>query len=263
MAFFTNLRTYPASDSTPHGGSWPGDFVGYARFTTWPNSGTGPGGYPSTLSFPGVVVLATDDATGVGHALARDLAATVEFDLPAGYGYRVERTAGASMTPHWLPGSGGWTLADEDTADAGGSASVSVALPTNDDDYTAAIWAIDPDGRASEPITVTVFGLNEPAAGPGGPRYASIQVTTARAGWPRIEVDTDPAFGSPTVYDAETDPGGWTICDTTGEVTSDAGDVMPAGGFPAGSSGKYLRVRLPAAFGNRYARGYQGSEPTP
>lgn len=225
----------------------------YPHPSAFPSSGSYPAGPEGTPSAP----------TGVEQAEARDLEGTATFDVPAGYGWAVEYKAGAGETPALLPLNGdGWTNAEVDGADAG-DGTCTFTLPANDNDYTLAVWLADENGTWGPPATINVFGLNEPAAGPGGPRYASIQVTTTRAGWPRIEVDTDPAFGSPTTYDAETDPGGWTICDTTGEVTTDTGDVMPAGGFPAGSSGKYLRVRLPAAFGNRYARGYQGSEPTP
>lgn len=230
--------------------------MSYPR-AAYPHPSSFPSGesYPAGPGTPAAV-------TAYEQALARDLSATVTFTLPGGcVGWRAERATGAGQPPPVLPYSGGgWTHVQ---TDADGPAGLTLSLPANDADYTLAVWPVTTGGTWGEPATINVFGLDEPVAGPGGPRYASIQVTTTRAGWPRIEVDTDPAFTSPTTYDAETDPGGWTICDTTGEVTSDAGDVMPAGGFPAGSDGKYLRVRLPAAFGNRYARGYQGSEPTP
>lgn len=263
MPFLHSGHTYPSADSIPHGGSWPGALVGGERFTTWPTPTAGPGGYPSALSYPGVVVIDNEEATDAEQVLARDLAATVTFTLPAGYGYRIERAAGTGTTPHYLPGTGGaWTLIEQDTADAGGSAEVIVTVPANDSDYTLAIWAINPAGHYSDPLTINVFGLDEPPLGPAGARYASIQVTTTRGGWPKIEVDTDPAFGSPTVYDGEVDASGWLVCLTSGDVQTGTGTALPTTGFPAGSNGRYLRVTLPVAYSNRHVRGYQGSEPT-
>ena len=222
-----------------------------------------PSSFPSPGSYPSGPTGTPAAPTDVEQTTARDLAATVTFDVPTGYGWAVDYATGAGLTPPDLPLSGGdWTNADLDPEDAA-AGTLTVTLPTNDDDYTVAVWAADEDGTWGAPATINVFGLDEPVVGPTGHLYASIQITTTRGGWPRIEVDTDPAFGSPTVYDAKTDPGGWTICDTTGEVTGNTGDAMPAGGYPADTDGKYLRVTIPSALGNRWVRGYQGSDPTP
>lgn len=219
-----------------------------------------PSSFPSAGSYPAGPVDPTAP-TGVEQTLARDLAATVTLSVEDGYGWRMERATGANQTPPGLPYAGGsWTHVHTDATDSVDGV-YAVTLPANDTDYTLAIWAVTATGTWSNPVAINVFGLDEPVIGPAGHRYASIQITTTRAGWPRIEVDTDPLFGSPTVYDAKTDPGGWSLCDTTGEVTGDTGDTTAE--FPAASSGKYMRVVLPVSYGNRYVRGYQGSDPTP
>ena len=220
-----------------------------------PSSFPSPGSYPAG---PGDPTAATD----LEQTLARDLAATVTLNVTDGYGWRIERATGANQTPPGLPFTGGaWTHVHTDTTDSVDGV-YTVTLPANDTDYTLAIWAVTEHGTWSNPATLNVFGLDEPTLGPAGARYASIQVTTTRGGWPKIEVDTDPAFGSPTVYDGEVDASGWLVCLTSGDVQTGTGTALPTTGFPPGSNGRYLRVTLPVAYSNRHVRGYQGSEPT-
>ena len=221
-----------------------------------------PSSFPSSGGYPSGPTGTPGAATDLDQAQARDLQATVTFTVPTGYGWAIDYATGAGQTPPDLPLSGGgWTNADLDPTDAAGG-TLTVTLPTNDDDYTLAVWAANTDGTWSPPITINVFGLDAPTLGPAGARYASVQVTTTRRGWPKIEVDTDPAFGSPTVYDGEADTSGWLVCLTSGDVQTGTGTALPTTGFPPGSNGRYLRVTLPVAYSNRHVRGYQGSEPT-
>jgi hypothetical protein len=160
------------------------------------------------------------------------------------------------------PTDPGWTQLASVYPSTGGT--VTIALPTNDDDYLVAVVCRDAGGALTGPFsTCTVFGLAVPELLAFDAYGAVGMVTTTRAVGARFEVDVHPSWpfgeaGLAISAGLSTFPVG-TVADPA-TLTSAGGTPFPESGLlPAGSDGMLVRAALPKFISRRYVRFAQES----
>lgn len=216
----------------------------------------------TTAAAPAMV----DDVAQAAMTATRDLEALLQVAKTAGTGVRILRRAGAGESPPGTPDAAGWALVEDLAESSAEILELSVALPTNDDDYTLALWAFAGEDFSPDPHTVTVFGTIAPTMAAVGDNYAAFYVDTDRPGKPRVEVSPFGSFVTSDVYDAHDDgEEGWRIGPPGSEnllASSSFGDPLPSGGWPADSAGSIVRRELPVVEADRYVRALHRLEET-
>lgn len=251
-----------------------------------------------TLLAPGGGLLeaggvATPTELWMADTVVRDRTLTMflHLTIQSGMGYRIERLPGANQTPgdpavgellypssdlypseSLFPGeiSGStspWDLVEEVDSSAGGTLLLEYEWPFDDADYTVAAWEFDGASYSAEPIAANVFTMPLPVIGPAGDTFVSMEVTTRRAGYPRIQLARDAAFASVSLdYDASVDGvGGWRLIPAESGIDvsdPDAGDPLPIGGWPEDSIGAVCRRSITRVPGTRYIRAAHASGAT-
>lgn len=182
---------------------------------------------------------------------------------------RVAFKAGRITSPPATPTSDGFAVATTTLSDPDEVVAVEVPLPSNDDDYTLAVFGWD--GQASTAcLLVEVFGAVSPEPLEVGRDYAAATIVTARPARPRLrtagQVDGGAELdGEVTTYEDPdgTDITGWRLLGPGDDPSDPGAGVALVGAWGSGNDGNIVRRALPAAAADRWHEWANIVTPTP
>jgi hypothetical protein len=194
-----------------------------------------------------------------------DEAAVIRVRRVETQGTRVSYKIGRITTPPATPSSDGFTIATTASVSETEVVSVTVPLPTNDDDYTLAVFGWDGSTASEDAVLVEAFGAVGPTPLEAGIDYAAATIVSNRPGRPHLRVGTDltgsgDLSGTITTYDYL--DGMWRVLEPS-EDPSDPTAGAPMSGWAAGRSGDVVRAALPTATADRWLEWSSRVRPTP
>lgn len=224
--------------------------------------------------------------SGLTFEESLNLGARVTFNVPTGHGYRIMIKLGGLSTvgpdtpltpdtalysgtldPPVSPTDPDWDQVANTTSGSGTFRDVSIALPTNDEEYGLAVYSYDPGGAtfSASPAMIYVFGMVPPLAVHATQEYAIFEIVTARRAAMVLELgDTNdfPKGSGDIVMSQRADPSNFMIYPPgtpTADILAGDGDLLSADGWLQDSDGSLVRCSFTPTGGTRYARAYQES----
>jgi hypothetical protein len=195
-----------------------------------------------------------------------DLSAVVRIRRDEEQAARISYKIGRITTPPASPTSDGFAVAVTSSVSPTEVVSVTVPLPTNDDDYTLAVWGWDGSQLSTgDPLLVEVFGAVGPTPLAAGIDYAAATIVSDRPGPPPQRLGTAVTGGgdlSGTITTYEYTDGMWRVLEPS-EDPSDPTAGAPMSGWSAGRSGDVIRAELPTATADRWLEWSSRVRPTP